>query len=87
MRSMRIKTNISKFAMKGTGSSLAVIKEGIPHGKLDYNLYAKEAKALLKMVYDAKLTQTDTSGAVDKQFDYSLLTEATGKPTNPVGGE
>ena len=73
--------------MKGTGSSLAVIKEGIPHGKLDYNLYAKEAKALLKMVYDAKLTQTDTSGAVDKQFDYSLLTEATGKPKNQVGGE
>ncbi len=76
-----------EVAMKGTGSSLAVIKEGIPHGKLDYNLYAKEAKALLKMVYDAKLTQTDTSGAVDKQFDYSLLTEATGKPKNQVGGE
>jgi ABC-type nitrate/sulfonate/bicarbonate transport system substrate-binding protein len=76
-----------EVAMKGTGSSLAVIKEGIPHGKLDYNLYSKEAKALLKMVYDAKLTQTDTSGAVDKQFDYSLLTEATGRPTNQVGGE
>jgi len=38
-------------------------------------------------VYDAKLTQTDTSGAVDKQFDYSLLTEATGKPKTQVGGE
>ena len=42
-------------ATKGTGSSLAVIKEAIPRGKLDYNLYAKEAKALLRMVYDAKL--------------------------------
>jgi ABC-type nitrate/sulfonate/bicarbonate transport system substrate-binding protein len=76
-----------EIAMKGTGSSLAVIKEAIPRGKLDYNLYAKEAKALLKMVYDAKLTQIDTSGAVDKQFDYSLLTEATGKPKAQVGGE
>lgn len=74
-------------AMKGTGSTLAVIKEAIPRGKLDYNLYAPEAKALLKMVYDAKLTQTDTSSAVDKQFDYSLLTEATGKSKNQVGGE
>jgi len=74
-------------AMKGTGSSLAVIKEAIPHGKLDYNLYAKEAKALLKMVHDAKLTSIDTSGAVDKQFDYSLLTEITGKPKQQLGGE
>ena len=77
----------AEVAMKGTGSSAAVIKEAIPRGKLDYNLYAKEAKALLKMVYDAKLTQIDTSGAVDKQFDYSLLSEATGKSKNQLGGE
>ena len=76
-----------EVAMKGTGSSLEVVKEAIPRGKLDYNLYAKEAKALLKMVYDAKLTQIDTSGAVPKQFDYSLLTEATGKPKNQLGSE
>ena len=31
--------------------------------------------------------KTDTSGAVDKQFDYSLLTEATGKPKAQLGGE
>jgi ABC-type nitrate/sulfonate/bicarbonate transport system substrate-binding protein len=74
-------------AMKGTGSSLPVIKEAIPHGKLDYNLYSKEAKALLRMVYDAKLTKIDTSGAIDKQFDYSLLTEATGKSKGQLGGE
>jgi ABC-type nitrate/sulfonate/bicarbonate transport system substrate-binding protein len=76
-----------EVAMKGTGSSLAVIKEAIPHGTLDYNLHAAEGRALLKMVHDAKLTQIDTSGAVAKQFDYSLLTEATGKPKNQLGGE
>ena len=76
-----------EVAMKGTGSSLDVVKEAIPRGKLDYNLYAKEAKALLKMVHEAKLTQADTSGAVDKQFDYSLLTEAAGKPKNQLGSE
>jgi ABC-type nitrate/sulfonate/bicarbonate transport system substrate-binding protein len=74
-------------AMKGTGSSLEVVNEAIPRGKLDYNLYAKEGKALLKMVYDAKLTQIDTSGAVDKQFDYSLLTEATGKSKDQLGAD
>src|SRR6478752_364760 len=55
------------IAMKGTGAPLEVVNEAIPRGKLDNNLYAKEAKALLKMVHDAKLTQIDTSGAVDKQ--------------------
>jgi hypothetical protein len=39
------------------------------------------------MVHDAKLTQIDTSGAVDKQFDYSLLTEATGKPKSELGAD
>jgi hypothetical protein len=63
------------------------VNEAIPHGKLDNNLYAKEAKALLKMVHDAKLTQSDTSGAVDKQFDYSLLTEATGKSKDQLGAD
>ena len=76
-----------EVTMRGTGSSLAVIKESIPRGKLEYKLYDKEAKALLRMVFDAKLTQIDTSGAVDKQFDYSLLTEAAGKPKSQLGGE
>jgi ABC-type nitrate/sulfonate/bicarbonate transport system substrate-binding protein len=77
----------AEVAMQGTGASPAVIKESIPRGKLEYKLYAKEAKALLRMVYDAKLTQIDTSGAVDKQFDYSLLAEAAGKPKTELGGE
>lgn len=74
-------------AMKGTGSSAAVVKEAIPRGTLDYKLYSKEAKALLQMIYEAKITSVDTSVAVDKQFDYSPLMEATGKPKNQLGGE
>jgi ABC-type nitrate/sulfonate/bicarbonate transport system substrate-binding protein len=74
-------------AMKGTGSSPAVVKEAIPRGTLDYKLYSKEAKALLQMIYEAKITSVDTSVAVDKQFDYSPLIEATGKPKNQLGGE
>jgi ABC-type nitrate/sulfonate/bicarbonate transport system substrate-binding protein len=74
-------------AIKGTGSAPDVIREAIPHGKLDYKLYSKEAKALLKLVYEAKLTSIDTSDAVDKQFDFAPLMEATGKPKNQLGGE
>jgi ABC-type nitrate/sulfonate/bicarbonate transport system substrate-binding protein len=74
-------------AIKGTGSSPAVVKEAIPRGKLDYVLHAKEAKALLNMIYQAKITKIDTSVAVDKQFDYSLLAEATGKPKSELGAE
>jgi hypothetical protein len=43
--------------------------------------------ALLKLIHEAKLTQIDTSPAVAKQFDYSLLAEATGKPKSALGGE
>ena len=76
-----------QVAMNGTGSSLEVVKEAIPHGKIDYKLYSKETKALMGMLYRAKLTQVDATPAVDKQFDYSLLEEATGKPKNQLGGE
>jgi ABC-type nitrate/sulfonate/bicarbonate transport system substrate-binding protein len=81
------KAKYADAAIKGTGSSPAVVKEAIPHGVLDYKLHQKEAKELLKLVYEAKLTKIDTSSAVDKQFDYSLLMEATGKPKNQLGGE
>ncbi len=76
-----------QVAMNGTGSSLEVVKEAIPHGKIDYKLYSKETKALMGMLYRAKLTQVDATPAVDKQFDYSLLEEATGKPKSQLGGE
>ncbi len=75
-----------EVAMKGTGASPEILKEAIPRGKLDYTLYANEAKALMGMLYEAKLTKIDTTAAVDKQFDYSLLMEATGKPKNQLGG-
>jgi ABC-type nitrate/sulfonate/bicarbonate transport system substrate-binding protein len=76
-----------QVAVKGTGASVDVVKEAIPRGRLDYKLYEKEAKALLNLIAQAKMTQTDTSGAVDRQFDYSLLTEATGQSKRQLGGE
>jgi len=76
-----------QVAIKGTGSTAAIVTTAIPHGSLDYRLHAKEAKALLKMIHEAKITSEDTSVAVDKQFDYSVLMEATGKPRNELGGE
>jgi ABC-type nitrate/sulfonate/bicarbonate transport system substrate-binding protein len=76
-----------QVAVQGTGSPPEVVREAIPHGALDYKLYAKEAKALLKLIYDAKITPLDTSGAIEQQFDYSLLSEATGAPKGQLGGE
>ena len=73
-------------AARGTGSAPEVVRESIPHGVLDYRLYAKEAKVLLKLLHEAKLTATDTSSAVDAQFDYSALGEATGQPKQQLGG-
>jgi len=76
-----------EVAVRGTGSSPAIVKEAIPHGSLDYKLHYKEAKALLQLIAQAKMTKTDTSGSVDTQFDYSLLSEATGLPKNQLGGQ
>jgi NitT/TauT family transport system substrate-binding protein len=76
-----------QVAIMGTGAAPAIVTMAIPHGSLDYKLHAKEAKALLTMIHEAKITSEDTSVAVDKQFDYSLLMEATGKPKDQLGGE
>ena len=76
-----------QVAQRGTGSAPEIVRAAIPRGALDYKLYSKEAKALLKLIRSANLTQADTSPAVDKQFDYSFLTEATGKPKAQLGGE
>jgi ABC-type nitrate/sulfonate/bicarbonate transport system substrate-binding protein len=73
-------------AARGTGSTRDVVRESIPHGVLDYRLYAKEAKDLLRILHEAKITGIDTSPAVDTQFDYSTLTEVTGQQKTALGG-
>jgi ABC-type nitrate/sulfonate/bicarbonate transport system substrate-binding protein len=73
-------------AVRATGSAPEIVHEAIPRGTLDYRLYAKEAKTLLKMFHEANITKTDTSPAVDRQFDYSVLMEATGQSKAQLGG-
>jgi ABC-type nitrate/sulfonate/bicarbonate transport system substrate-binding protein len=85
-----LNNNAAKYqeiAVRGTGSSPATVREAIPHGTLDYKLHYNEAKALLQLIAQAKMTQTDTSASVDSQFDYSLLSEATGLPKSQLGGQ
>ena len=74
-------------AQKGTGATPEVVKESIPRGKLDYKLYQREAKALLKMIHEAGITKIDTSPAVDRSFDYGPLMQVTGKSRKALGGE
>jgi hypothetical protein len=54
---------------------------------MDYRLYQREAKALLRMIHEAGVTKTDTSVAIDRAFDYRFLMEATRKPRTELGGE
>ena len=77
----------SQVVQLGTGASPDVVKESLPRGRMDYRLYQKEAKALLRMIHESGVTKTDASGAVDRAFDYSFLTEATRKPMSELGGE
>jgi hypothetical protein len=39
------------------------------------------------MIAEAGITKTDTSAAIDRTFDYSFLTAATGKSKRELGGE
>jgi ABC-type nitrate/sulfonate/bicarbonate transport system substrate-binding protein len=73
-------------ALKGTGSSLEVLKVALPHGRLDTNLYQRESEALLDMIFKAGLTKHPTVNAVGEHFDYRWLTAAIGKPANQLGG-
>jgi ABC-type nitrate/sulfonate/bicarbonate transport system substrate-binding protein len=77
----------AEVAQKGTGSSPDVVAEAIPHGRLDYLLHQKEAKALMQMIHDAGIIKIDATPAVDRVFDYSFLSEATGKSRRELGGE
>lgn len=77
----------AEVAQKGTGSTPEVVKESIPRGRLDYKLYQKESKALLKIIHEAGITKIDTSAAVDRVFDYSFLMQVTGKSKRELGGE
>jgi ABC-type nitrate/sulfonate/bicarbonate transport system substrate-binding protein len=80
-------TRFSEVSQKGTGASPEVVRESIPHGKMDYKLYQKEAKALMQMIHEAGITKIDATPAVDRAFDYSYLMQVTGKSKRELGGE
>jgi ABC-type nitrate/sulfonate/bicarbonate transport system substrate-binding protein len=77
----------AQIVQLGTGAAPDVVKESLPRGKMDYRLYQREAKALLRMIHEAGVTKTDTTPAIDRAFDYSFLTEAARKPKSELGGE
>ncbi|HEY1361571.1 MAG TPA: ABC transporter substrate-binding protein [Xanthobacteraceae bacterium] len=77
----------AQVAQRGTGASPEVVRESLPHGKLDYRLRRKEAKALMQMIHDAGITSIDATPAVDRVFDYSFLEQATGKSRRDLGDE
>src|SRR6202045_794499 len=46
----------AEAAQRGTGALPDVVRESMPHGKLDYRLRRKEAKALMRMIQEAGIT-------------------------------
>ena len=39
------------------------------------------------MIHEAGITKGDTTAAIDRTFDYSLLMQVTGKSKKDLGGE
>ena len=77
----------AEAAQRGTGALPDVVRESMPHGKLDYRLRRKEAKALMRMIHEAGITTIDASPAVDRVFDYTFLEEATGRSRRELGDD
>jgi ABC-type nitrate/sulfonate/bicarbonate transport system substrate-binding protein len=85
-----LNTDLKRYndiAIRGTGASPEIVRAAIPRGTLDYKFYQKEAAVLLKLINEAGLTKADTSPAVGRQFDYSVLMDVTGQTKAQLGGQ
>ena len=70
---------------KITGLDKAIAQGAIGNLYPDYKMYKGQALAIAVMMRDLKYVSKDVSGPVAKNFDYSFLQAATGKPASELG--
>ena len=51
----------------------------------DYRMYRTQTIAIAKMMRDLHYVSTDVTPAIDKNMNYTFLSEATGKPKTALG--
>jgi len=71
--------------VKGTGLDKAVATEALKNAYPDVSMKRASTKAISEMMLDLKYISRDVSADIDKNMNYTFLSEATGKPASALG--
>lgn len=71
--------------VKGTGLDRAVATEALKNAYPDISMKRASTKAIAEMMLDLKYISHDVSAEIDKNMNYTFLSEATGKPASALG--
>ena len=71
--------------VKGTGLDKAVATEALKNAFPDVSMKRSSTKAISEMMLDLKYISRDVSADIDKNMNYTFLSEATGKPASALG--
>ena len=71
--------------VKGTGLDKAVATEALKNAYPDVSMKRSSTKAISEMMLDLKYISRDVSADIDRNMNYTFLSEATGKPATALG--
>jgi ABC-type nitrate/sulfonate/bicarbonate transport system substrate-binding protein len=71
--------------VKGTGLDKAVATEALKNAYPDISMQRSSTHAIAEMMLDLKYISRDVSSDIDKNMNYTFLTEVTGKPASALG--
>jgi ABC-type nitrate/sulfonate/bicarbonate transport system substrate-binding protein len=70
---------------KYTALDKTVAVESLKNSYPDYHMYRTQTVAIAKMMKDLHYVSTDVTPAIDKNMNYTFLSEATGQPKSALG--
>lgn len=71
--------------VKGTGLDKNVANEALKNAFPDFAMHRASTKAIGDMMRELKYISRDVTGDIDKNMNYTFLSEATGKPASALG--
>ena len=71
--------------VKGTGLDRTVATEALKNAYPDYLMHRASTKAISTMMQELKYITRDVSADIDKNMNYTFLSDVTGKPASALG--
>lgn len=71
--------------VKGTGLDKAVATEALKNAYPDISMHRGSTHAIADMMLDLKYISRDVSSDIDKNMNYTFLSDVTGKPAPALG--